>query len=446
MSPLPPQLLIKPFTRPVRGEVMPPGSKSITNRALLLAALCPQPVTLTEALFSEDSHLMIEALRALGLTVEAQAPRRLIRVSGQENLFQAERVELFVGLAGTAARFLTALCAAAPAGIYRIDGTERMRERPMGGVIAALRALGADIRCLEKEGYLPIEIHACGLRGGEVEIDAQESSQFLSALLLVAPLASAPITVRAVGGVRLPFVRLTVGMMAQFGQTAVGELAPGSFRVPAPVPYARPDGQLAIEPDASAASYLLALPMVAGGELILAGLLPPVASLQGDIQFADALRAAGGQIGAHAHGMFSRWETGSPRRGIMRAFTDYSDTFLTLAAIAPLLHGPTVISGIAHTRHQETDRVAGAAAELRRLGQHVIETEDSLEIHPRPLASGVEIETYGDHRFAMSFAILGCHDLHGTGRPWLTIRNPACCGKTFPSFFDLLARLHAGSH
>ncbi|MDP1581036.1 MAG: 3-phosphoshikimate 1-carboxyvinyltransferase [Candidatus Didemnitutus sp.] len=446
MSALPPQLLIKPFTRPVRGEVMPPGSKSITNRALLLAALCPQPVTLTEALFSEDSQLMIEALRALGLTVEAQAPRRLIRVSGQENAFKAERVALFVGLAGTAARFLTALCAAAPAGIYGIDGTARMRERPMGGVIAALRALGADIRCLAQEGYLPIEIHARGLRGGEVEIDAQESSQFLSALLLVAPLASAPITVRAVGGVRLPFVRLTVGMMAQFGQQHVTEPAPGTFHVPAPASYARPSGELAIEADASAASYLLALPVVAGGELVLAGLLTPAASLQGDIRFADALRAAGAQIGAHAHGLAARWEPGWVRRGITRQFTDYSDTFLTLAAIAPLLQGPTVITGIAHTRHQETDRVAGAAAELRRLGQHVIETEDSLEIHPRPLRTSVEIETYGDHRFAMSFAILGCHDLHGNGRPWLTIKHPACCGKTFPSFFDLLARLHAGSH
>ncbi len=425
---------------------MPPGSKSITNRALIFAALCPQPVTLTEALFSEDSQLVVEALRQLGLTVEASAPRRTICVSGQANAFQAARVDLFVGLAGTAARFLTALCAAAPRGVYSIDGTARMRERPMKGVIDALRALGADIRCLGQDGHLPIEIHAHGLRGGDVEIDAQESSQFLSALLMVAPLAAAPIAVRAVGGVRLPFVQLTARMMVQFGQPPVQQLAPDHFRVAAPHRYELNSESYAIEPDASAGSYLLALPLVAGGELSLVGLTSPDASLQGDIRFIDVLRDAGVLIQPSAHGVSAQWERGSARRGVTCDFSRFSDTFLTLAAVAPLLNGPTKITGIAHTRRQETDRVAGAGAELRRLGQHVVETEDTLEIHPRPLTRGVEIETYGDHRFAMSFAILGCHDLHGDGRSWLTIKDPGCCAKTFPEFFDLLARLHAGSH
>ncbi len=425
---------------------MPPGSKSITNRALIFAALCPQPVTLTEALFSEDSQLVVEALRKLGLTVEANAPRRMIGVSGQAHAFPSERVELFVGLAGTAARFLTALCAAAPRGVYSIDGTARMRERPMKGVIDALRALGAEIRCLGAEGHLPIEIHAHGLRGGDVAIDAQESSQFLSALLMVAPLAAAPITVRAVGGVRLPFVQLTARMMAQFGQPPVQQRAPDLFRITAPRGYDLAGESYAVEPDASAGSYLLALPLVTGGELSLAGLTPPDLSLQGDIRFIDVLREAGALIQPTARGLNAQWERGSARRGVTGDFSKFSDTFLTLAAIAPLLPGPTTITGIAHTRRQETDRVAGAAAELRRLGQHVVETEDALEIHPRPLTSGVAIETYGDHRFAMSFAILGCHDLHGDGRSWLTIKDPGCCAKTFPAFFDLLARLHAGSH
>ncbi|MBA4138644.1 MAG: 3-phosphoshikimate 1-carboxyvinyltransferase, partial [Opitutus sp.] len=436
MNALPEKLAIEPFARPVRGEVVPPGSKSLTNRALLLAALCEQPVTLTEALFSEDSLVMVEALRRLGFVVEENSGRRTLRVSGQADAFAAKRVELHVGLAGTAARFLTAFCAAAPRGTYLIDGTPRMRERPMRGVIDALRALGADISCLAAEGHLPIEIRAHGLRGGAVSIDASESSQFLSALLLVAPLARGPIEITTVGSLRLPFVELTARLMEQFGQPALQRSGADRFLV-APRRYSFAGDAFAVEPDASAASYLLALPLAVGGELVVNGLVPAERSLQGDIRFADVLRECGAIIGSHAHGTLTRWDRGSTRRGVTQDFSNFSDTFLTLAAIAPLLHGPTRISGVAHTRQQETDRVAGAAKELRKLGQHVVETADALEIHPRPLTPGVAIETYGDHRFAMSFGVLGCHDLHGNGRPWLTIRDPACCAKTFPAFFDL---------
>lgn len=446
MTPLPAALPVQPFTRPVRGEVMPPGSKSITNRALLLAALCREPVTLTGALFSDDSRVMAEALRQLGFTVEANSGARTLRVSGREQGWPDRRAELFVGLAGTAARFLTALCAAAPHGIYRLDGTPRMRERPMQGVIDVLRALGADIRCTGAEGHLPLEIHARGLRGGTVQIDARESSQFLSALLMAAPLAAAPIEVQAVGGVRQPFVQLTARLMQQFGQPAIEQTGTDHFRIAAPREYSLPAGTYAIEPDASAASYLFALPLVAGGQLDVTGVVGPDHSLQGDIQFTHVLRAAGMTIGNSARGIAAGWDRGSTRRGVAQDFSGFSDTFLTLAAISPLLAGPTRITGIGHTRAQETDRLAGAATELRKLGQHVIETADTLEIHPRPLTPDVTIETYGDHRFAMSFALLGCHDLRGDGRPWLTIKDPACCAKTFPEFFDLLARLHAGSH
>jgi 3-phosphoshikimate 1-carboxyvinyltransferase len=443
---LPAELPIPPFTHPVRGEVVPPGSKSLTNRALLLAALCPQPVTLTEALFSEDSLIMVESLRRLGFAVEENSGRRTLRVSGEDRARRADAVELHVGLAGTAARFLTAFCAAQPHGTFRLDGTPRMRERPMRGVIEALRSLGADIRCLGGEGHLPIEIRARGLRGGRVTIDASESSQFLSALLMVAPLAREPLEIETVGDLRLPFVELTARLMEQFGQPPVERPARGRFRVAAPRGYDLRATTFAIEPDASAASYLLALPLVVGGELVVSGVLPAGRSLQGDIRFADVLRDCSAIVGAHAPGMAVSWERGAMRRGVTQDFAAFSDTFLTLAAIAPLLHGPTRITGIAHTRHQETDRVAGAARELRKLGQHVVESEDALEIHPRPLTPDVTIETYGDHRFAMSFGVLGCHDLRGDGRPWLTIRNPACCAKTFPAFFDLLGRLRAASH
>jgi 3-phosphoshikimate 1-carboxyvinyltransferase len=425
---LPDPLPIQPFTRPVRGDVVVPGSKSLTNRALLLAALCDQPVTLTGALFSEDTRLMAAALRQLGFTIAADARALTLRVSGQTNSFAAGEARLEVGLAGTAARFLTALCAAAPRGIYHLDGVPQMRLRPMRGLIEGLRALGADIRCPGAEGFLPLEIHARGLRGGAVTLDASESSQLLSALLMVAPLAAAPVEVTLVGGVRRTFVEMTLRLMAQFGQPAPASPDPARWRI-VPGRYASP-GALAVEPDATAASYFQALPLVTGGSLALPGLRPPGAGLQGDAVFAEVL------------GRVQERLAGAP---FTEDFREISDTFLTLAAIAPLLDGPTKITGIAHTRKQETDRVAGMARELTKLGQHVIETEDTLEIRPQPLRGGQVIETYHDHRFAMSFGILGCHNLHGDGRPWLSIKDPGCCAKTFPHFFELLESLRQKS-
>ena len=538
MNALPSQLSIVPFTRPVSGTVTLPGSKSLTNRALLLAALCDAPVTLTGALFSEDTELMTAALRALGLTItadraawERQSPdwhdgacRRFsrenanqeigvpIHISGQQNLFQSairnpqSAIHLNVGLAGTAARFLTALCAAAPRGIYRIDGVPQMRKRPMRGLLDALRSLGADIRCLGEEHHFPIEIHARGLRGGAVTIDASESSQMLSALLMISPLAAAPLDIRLTAPVREPFVQMTKNLMAHFGWSGTGSQsvtgcqsgtgcqpvglevaraaspcddAPASppnhgqaaratqthgLAARATQPYHSPN-TYAIEPDATAASYYLALPLVTGGSLTLNALRAPAPdSLQGDIHFATILQHHGLHLQETATGLIasasqparqrpivSSEATGSTNRVPSEAtssskienFSSFSDTFLTLAAIAPLLPAPTRITGIAHTRKQETDRVSGMARELTRLGQRVIETEDTLEIHPRPLKPNQLIDTRNDHRFAMSFAILGCHDLRSDGRPWLTIDNPACCAKTFPNFFELLDAIRA---
>ncbi len=449
VSSLPAQLPVVPFTRPVSGPVVIPGSKSLTNRALLLAALCASPVTLTGALFSDDTRLMAEALRRLGLTVQADETGGTIAVSGQGNAFKSDApVDIFVGLAGTAARFLTALCAAAPRGVYRIQGTERMNQRPMKGLIDALRALGADIRCIGVEGFFPIEIHARGLRGGPVDIDATESSQMLSALLMVAPLCAQPVEVTAVGGVRWPFVQMTARIMQAFQPGAtepVERMDELRFRVRKGDGAAYPfHGAYAVEPDATAASYFAALPLVVGGAARLSNLH---LGLQGDTAFLDVLHEVGATVAPAPGGFEIAYASPAPRRGVDKDFSGFSDTFLTLAAISPLLAGPTRITGIAHTRKQETDRVAGMAAELRRLGQHVVETEDSLTITPDLAAlrasRGTVIQTYHDHRFAMSFGILGSLDLHGDGRPWLTIDNPGCCAKTFPNFFDVLAELRA---
>ncbi len=446
---LPAQLPILPFSRPVSGGVELPGSKSLTNRALLLAAGCSEPVLLTGALFSEDTRLMAGALRALGCGVEADEAAHTLKVFGQEHAFRSDQpVDIFVGLAGTAARFLTAWCAAAPRGVYRLDGVPQMRRRPMQGLITALRALGAEVRCLGEEGFFPLEIHACGLRGGEVEIDASESSQLLSALLMVAPLAAGDLRIRLRGGVRWPFVRMTTRLMAHFGQPEPVP-APGEVEVvlaPAGHAYNCPGGVYRIEPDATAASYFLALPLVVGGGLKLSGLRGPGQGLQGDTRFIEVMQDLGLLASAADDGLLVRAPSGgalSLKSAGHRDFRDFSDTFLTLAALAPLLPGATTIVGLTHTRKQETDRVAGMVAELRRLGQEVEEHPDGdgLTVHPRPLRQAQLINTYHDHRFAMSFGILGSYDLRGDGRPWLTVDNPSCCAKTFPEFFSVLAGL-----
>ena len=402
MPAYPDKLPIQPFTRPVRGSVTLPGSKSITNRALILAALGTEPVTLRGALFSRDSRLMIAALQVLGFKVETDETALTIRVEGRGGEIPVREAKIGIGNAGTAARFLTAFVCLRQNGTYHFDGDEAMRRRPIGALLEALESQGAKA----SSRSFPFTLETAGLPGGSIELAASESSQMLSALLMVAPHAKSKLTVKlkSEAGSK-PFVTMTEAMLRQF---AAG-----------PTTYD-------IEGDASAGSYFLALPVVAGGSLSLANY---GGVLQGDVKFQEVLA-----------------EVMPSHQGVDRNFREFSDTFLTLAALAPLLDGPTRISGIAHTRKQETDRVAGMARELKQLGQHVIETEDSLEIHPRPLVPGVEIETYHDHRFAMSFAILGCHDLLKNGRPWLTIKDPGCCAKTFPNFFDVLEQLRKNSH
>jgi 3-phosphoshikimate 1-carboxyvinyltransferase len=442
--PLPDILAVRPFVRAARGEAAVPGSKSLTNRAMLLASLCDGTVTLSGALLSEDTEIMAEALRCLGFNVEEDEEACVIRVVGRGGKILATDADLFVGLAGTAARFLTALCCTAGRGTFKLDGIPQMRKRPMKGLIDALRSLGADVRCLGEEGFFPLEVHASGLRGGAVAIDARESSQMLSALLMVAPLARNVTVATPVGGVRRPFVRMTLRQMADFGIGSSDLLDSDDAITVRPGAYRSP-GIYAVEPDATAASYYAALPLVVGGSLTLTGLLPAGKSLQGDIRFLDILTQCGAAVAPEIGAIRVSRPAGGRRVGVSADFSAFSDTFLTLAAISPLLEGPTIIRGIGHTRKQETDRVAGMAAELRRLGQEVLEKDDSLEIQPRPLRQGVTVETRGDHRFAMSFAILGCHDLRGDGTPWLSIADPACSAKTFPGFFDLLERVRAKS-
>lgn len=425
-----------------------PGSKSITNRALLLAALTPADGVLKifNPLASRDTRLMGQALRELGFSLEESVDEKgALSLSLNRSRALAERASFHVGNAGTVARFLTAFLALQPAGRYALDGDEEMRRRPMAGLLEALAQGGTRFTFLGKENCFPFVMDCCGMRQAPavVEVDASASSQILSALLMTAPFWPTRSRVRLRGKtVSEPFVEMTCRMMRQYwGADVVRAQADGVFAFGA-VSAQKEAFAYAVEPDATAASYFLSLPLAVPLEVGVRGLSP--AMLQGDIAYVGALEKTGVRVRFCPEGaVVSPVEK---PRGVSENFNAFSDTFLTLAALAPLLEGPTRLSGLAHTRHQETDRLAAMAAELRKLGQGVEETEDTLAVLPdiaalaRACQNGPAwVDTYKDHRFAMSFGILGCRDLRGDGTPCLGVRDPGCCAKTFPKFFDVLS-------
>ncbi len=449
-----PTLTITPFRTPARGVAQVPGSKSITNRALLLAALAEGETLFTGALFSRDTRILIAALRALGFEVTDDETAQTIRLIGLGGRIPKTHAKLHVGNAGTAARFLTAFLALAPHGVYELDGDEAMRARPMAGLLDALT--GAGCRALRADGqpatHFPFTLHTAG-RLGELVVDASASSQLLSALLMALPLSPGA-SVRMKGAtVSEPFVVMTEKMCAQFGRPLVRDAA-GTWRCPQPGPY-QAAGTYAIEPDATAASYFIALPAVtgAGAAVRLQGYVK--GGLQGDTAFAEVARRCGANLTPQGSALVV--QTWPDLQGGDFDFNDFSDTFLTLATLAPLASSPTTIRNIGHTRKQETDRVLAMATELERLGVKVVptaaelradETLATLTIHPARAAlktaaaqGPVEIHTYEDHRMAMSFGVLGSYDLFGDGRPWIAIQDPACTSKTFPKFFQALEAL-----
>ncbi len=439
---------VRPWSRPCRGEVRLPGSKSLTNRALVLAALSDSRVRLTGALFSRDTRIMVSLLRALGFHLETDEPGEWIEVHGQGGVIPNSTARLHVGNAGTAARFLTAFVCLHPAGRYEFDGDEAMRARPMGGLIRALEDLGARFQFYGEQHCFPFEVRTSGIRGGRWRVDASASSQMLSALMMVAPLANEAVHIDA-PNVRPAFVNMTAGIMRQWGAIIAGTPSEG-YELRGSQTYAVPaGGEFPIEPDVTAASYFMMLPRVVGGSLEVLGFHRNM--LQGDRAFGEVVGDIGVKFDQTPRGWrFSARENvpGHHRRYDFRTF---SDTFLTLAAVAPLLPFPVTISGIGHTRHQETDRIKAMATELLRVGARVEEKEESLTIFPfdteqEPSGEAVTVETYEDHRVAMSFATLGCFPRMGTDRPWIRIADPACCGKTFPGFFKALENLYQNSH
>ena len=437
----PDPLAIKPFTRPVKGAVEVPGSKSITNRMLILACMADHPVELTGALFSDDSRHMVECLTQLGFEVVCDETHKTIRVHGTGGKIPRSRASLYVGVAGTAARFLTAFCATRPSGEFTIDGTEQMRKRPMKGLLDALVNQGTRID--SQKGFLPATLTPCGLQGGRIQLETSASTQLLSALLMVAPLAARDLEIEISGGAeKKPFVTLTQELMYRFGQPqqTIEPVAEGKvlLRIKSGVPYKIPE-TVAIEPDASAASYFLTLPLVVGGSVTVKGLHSY--ALQGDYAYTEVLKEIGMTVEETTEGTAASISLKNlPGEGIEKDFWPISDTFLTLAAIAPVMKGITKLKGIAHTRHQESDRISAMANELIKLGQWVEEGQDFIEIQPGLIVPS-EVMTYHDHRVAMSFGILGCFNLYADGTPWLKISDPGCCAKTFPDFFNVLNQL-----
>jgi 3-phosphoshikimate 1-carboxyvinyltransferase len=447
-STLPDTLEIRP-SGPVQGLVRPPGSKSITNRALICAALAEGPSTLTGALESDDTQVMVESLRRLGLRVDWNRPTATIRISGNwpastaqptasggrmppDNAAPPTRpdktshpLDFYVGNSGTTVRFLTAMLTLGR-GVFRLDGNARMRERPIQDLLDALRQLGADVSSELNTGCPPVLIRAQGLPGGEATVRGDISSQYLSALLMAAPYARRGVRLRIDGPlVSQPYVRITTAVMRAFGvEIHVGDLQafdihPGKYR----------GRTYAIEPDASAASYFFAAAAITGGQVTVAGLSP--GSLQGDVAFVELLERMGCRVD---HGPSGIAVQGGPLQGIDADMNAISDTVQTLAAVALFADGPTTITGVAHIRHKETDRIGNLAAELRRLGAAVEERPDGLSIAPGPLR-GAAIDTYDDHRMAMSLALAG---LRVSG---VTINQPRCVAKTYPGFFDDLASI-----
>lgn len=412
-------------------EVRPPGSKSLTNRALLLAALARGKTRLSGLLIADDTRRMRTCLERLGVSIR-EIGSTVLEVDGRAGAFAPPSGDgpLFVGSAGTVARFLTAVLAARPADGTRaveIDATSQMRARPMGELLDALREQGADIRCLGEEGRLPVAIGPkSSLRGGEVVFSRPASSQIVSAMVMAASLSedSTRVVLRE-GTPARPYVEMTIRVLEHFGGCAHWQ----GDDVIAVEPRPLTARDYAVEPDASSASYFLALAAIHGGEVVIRGL--GSRSLQGDAEFYRVLGRMGAEV--EQTDALTRARGGHRLRGVEVDMAEMPDMTLTLAVTALFAEGSTAIRGVEVLRHHETDRLAAAACELRKLGAAVEEREDGLRIEPPSagLKLGVSIDTYDDHRMAMAFSIVGD----------IAIRNPECVAKTFPDYFAELERL-----
>lgn len=432
---------------PVSGTIRPPGSKSLTNRALLCAAFAPGTSRLSGALRSDDTEVMIKALRKIGLRIEESEGGRSIEITGidRRSVAQSESpVELFIGNSGTTIRFLTAALSAL-GGRFRLSGVPRMHQRPIGDLIDALRlTCDGEVSSESPGGCPPVRIETRGWGGDVIKVAGNVSSQFLSGLMMASPIAGKRIRIEVLGElVSRPYVEMTAAIMRDFGVACrwtdpkehgqpLSAAAP-TFEIDSGDGYISRDYE--IEPDASAASYFWAAAAITGGEVTVMGLSDQ--AVQGDVRFVDCLELMGCQV---RHAADHITVKGPPvLRGIDVDMNAISDTVQTLSVVAMFAEGPTTVRGVAHNRFKETDRIGDLAKELRKLGGHVTETEDGLIIRPGILRPA-RIETYDDHRMAMSLALAGLR------APGVQISNPSCTGKTYPDYFADLEALTGRPH
>ena len=419
---------IKPIRTPPNTTIEVPGSKSYTNRALLVASLAHGDSTLTGALFSDDTHYMCNALQKLGVKIDADEKRATFEVHGNGCEIPVPGAELYIGNSGTTARSLTAYVSLGH-GTFVIDGDEPMRHgRPISDLLDALTQLGVAAHSQLENGYLPVVVQADGIEGGKTRLDASKSSQFLTALLLIAPYAKNGMEIEVVGNPKTPYIDITLAVMEAFGAQVINEdykyfhIAGGQQYQPR---------VYHIEPDASNASYFFAAAALTGGRVTVKHLR--LDSAQGDIQFVRVLEQMGCQVTVSNTGITVTGPT--QLNGIDVDMKAISDTALTLAAVAPFADSKVAIRNIEHTRWQETDRIHAMVTELRKLGGHVVEHQDGLEISPAPITPAA-IDTYQDHRVAMAFSLVG---LKARG---IQIKDPGCVSKTFPNYFEVLQHLY----
>ncbi len=431
-------------TKPICLRV--PGSKSITNRAMLLAVLADGVTDLSGVLFSDDSRHFLQCVKDLGFRVEVNENAGQIRIFGQGGRIPASKASLYVGSAGTAARFLTALLGSAQ-GTYLLDASPQMRRRPMAPLLSSLKDMGAQIRCEEKEGFFPFTITGHGFGRHHLSVNIDQSSQFLSALLIAAARSPEDILIDTTGRHGMAYITMTIRMMEQFGvQVNVRSEQPDFSRKSHPDMRPRPavaeqssflipGGQTyrahpyPVEPDVSAASYFYAMAALLGVDILVEDV--HLTSMQGDIQFLHILEQLGCQLTDTDQGILLAGPAGGIYPGIAVDMSSCSDQAITLAALAPFAQTPTRITGIGHIRGQECDRLSAMASELTRMGIRCEEGPDSITIWPGTPTPAV-VETYEDHRMAMGFSLVGLRS------PGIVISNPDCCRKTFENYFQVL--------
>ena len=426
------EFLDLPPSTAARGTVRLPGSKSISNRVLLLAALAKGTTIVRALLDSDDTRVMLDALRALGVGVARVSDSDDYEITGVGGAFPVKQAELFLGNAGTAFRSLTAACALS-GGEYVLKGVARMHERPIGDLVDALRKLGARIDYLGEEGFPPLKIHPAEIAGDTTEVRGNVSSQFLTGLLMALPLRQRNTTIEVVGElISKPYIGITLAMLRRFGVDIARNGWQG-FGVPAAARYQSP-GEIWVEGDASSASYFLAAGAIGGGPVRVQGVGRD--SVQGDVRFADALAQMGAQID-----MGPNWiEASAPRSGRLKAIdidcNAIPDAAMTLAVAALFADGTTTLRNIASWRVKETDRIAAMATELRKVGATVEEGADYIRIAPpEQLIPNAVIDTYDDHRMAM------CLSLVTLGGVPIRINDPACVNKTFPTYFRIFSTI-----